>query len=75
MFRHEECSSCDSSIEITISAASEGESSTQHRVEEDAQSPYVSGWTAIFCLVDDLRSHVARSAAEDFDLLVVGDAS
>ena len=61
-------------IQFFIIRASERKAATQHRVQQHAQRPYISGRARILDFRDDLRRHVGRSPTEYFNLPIIRNA-
>lgn len=66
--------SANFTVKFFVCSSSVRKLAAKNGEEQDTYSPYVGRRSAVFSLAHDLRSHVGRSSAEDFDLLVVWDA-
>lgn len=52
------------SVQVLLADSSEGESSSEHDVEEDSKGPHVHWLAIIVLLTDNFRTHVTWSATE-----------
>ena len=59
----------DLAVEIALGCASERELPREHNVEEHAECPYIDWLSFIVRLANDLRRHITRCTAEDFESL------
>ena len=62
-------------VQLLVVLALEWESAAKEGIEENTERPHVDGRSGVFNLAHDLRGHVRRSTTENFDLLLVWNAS